>query len=98
MDSILKVRGEKVAPKEIEMVLMDLPGVKEAAVIGVPDEILGQAPKAFVVLEKGADIGEKELRRACQERLEPFMVPKVFQLVADLPKTTTGKITKKGLV
>ena len=98
MDSVLKVRGEKVAPKEIEMVLADVPGVREAAVIGIPDEILGEAPKAFVVLEQGADVTEKELRRACQERLEPFMVPKVFQLVADLPKTTTGKITKKGLV
>ena len=98
MDDILKVRGEKVAPKEIEMALMDLPGVKEAAVVGVPDEILGQAPKAFVVLEEGADLAEKDLRRACQERLEPFMVPRVFQLVKELPKSTNGKITKKGLV
>ncbi|MFO0590935.1 MAG: AMP-binding protein [Polyangiaceae bacterium] len=98
MDDILKVRGEKVAPKEIEMALTDLPGVKEAAVVGVPDEILGQAPKAFVVLEEGADLTEKDLRRACQERLEPFMVPRVFQLVKELPKSTNGKITKKGLV
>lgn len=97
MDSILKVRGEKVAPKEIEMVLCDAPGVKEAAVIGVPDEILGEAPKAFVVLEKGAQITERELRRACQERLEPFMVPKQIEIVADLPKTVTGKIMKRGL-
>jgi amino acid adenylation domain-containing protein len=98
MDSILKVRGEKVAPKEIEMVLSDVPGVKESAVIGVPDEILGEAPKAFVVLEKGAQLTEKELRRACQERLEPFMVPRQIEIVADLPRTTTGKIMKKGLV
>ena len=98
MDSILKVRGEKVAPKEIEMVLSDVPGVKESAVIGVPDEILGEAPKAFVVLEKGAQLTDKDLRRACQERLEPFMVPKQIEIVADLPKTTTGKIMKKGLV
>jgi acyl-CoA synthetase (AMP-forming)/AMP-acid ligase II len=98
MDSLLKVRGEKVAPKEIEMVLMDLAGVKEAAVIGVPDEILGEAPKAFVVLEKGATLTEKDLRRACQERLEPFMVPKIIEFAAELPKTSTGKIMKKGLV
>jgi acyl-coenzyme A synthetase/AMP-(fatty) acid ligase len=97
MDSIIKSRGEKVAPKEIEMVLMNLPGVKEAAVIGVPDEILGEAPKAFVVLERGARLGERELRMACQASLEPFMVPKYFELIAELPKTSTGKITKRGL-
>jgi amino acid adenylation domain-containing protein len=98
MDSIIKVRGEKVAPKEIEVALMDVPGVKEAAVVGVPDEILGEAPKAFVVLEKGARLTERDLRRECQERLEAIMVPKYIQIVADLPKTTTGKIMKKGLV
>lgn len=98
MDSILKVRGEKVAPKEIEMVLSDVAGVKEAAVVGVPDEILGEAPKAFVVLESGAIVTERELRRACQARLEPFMVPKEIEIVADLPKTTTGKIQKRGLI
>jgi amino acid adenylation domain-containing protein len=97
MDSIIKSRGEKVAPKEIEMVLMNLAGVKEAAVIGVPDEILGEAPKAFVVLEEGAHLDERELRAACQAALEPFMVPKYFELIAELPKTTTGKITKRGL-
>ena len=53
MDDIIKSRGEKVAPKEVENMLMNIPGVKEAAVIGVPDEILGQAVKAFVVLEEG---------------------------------------------
>jgi amino acid adenylation domain-containing protein len=97
MDSILKVRGEKVAPKEIEMVLTDIPGVREAAVIGVPDEVLGEALKAFVVLEASARLGEKELRRACQARLEPVMVPKYIQLIDELPRTTTGKIQKRGL-
>ena len=51
MDDVIKSRGEKVAPKEVELVLMNIPGVKEAAVIGVPDPILGHAVKAFVVLE-----------------------------------------------
>jgi acyl-coenzyme A synthetase/AMP-(fatty) acid ligase len=97
MDDIIKSRGEKVAPKEIEAVLYSMPGVRECAVIGVPDPVLGQAPKAFVVVEPGATIGEKELRRFCQERLESFMVPAVFELRSSLPKSDNGKIDKKVL-
>jgi amino acid adenylation domain-containing protein len=97
MDDIIKCRGEKVAPKEVEAVLFNVNGVKEAAVIGVPDEILGEAVKAFVVLERGAALTERDLLRACQEKLESFMVPKHIALVPELPKTDTGKIKKTGL-
>ncbi len=97
MDDIIKSRGEKVAPKEVENALQNIEGVKEAAVIGVPDELLGQAVKAFVVLEAGVTLSEKELQKECQKRLETFMVPKHFAIVPELPKTTTGKIKKTGL-
>jgi amino acid adenylation domain-containing protein len=97
MDDVIKSRGEKVAPKEVETALMNMKGVKEAAVIGVPDEILGQAVKAFVVLDEGVAITEKDVIRECQRVLENFMVPKVVALVPDLPKTTTGKIKKTDL-
>jgi amino acid adenylation domain-containing protein len=97
MDDVIKSRGEKVAPKEVEHVLMNIPGVKEAAVIGVPDEILGQAVKAFVVPENGIILSEKQVQRECQARLENFMVPKHIAIVANLPKTDTGKIKKTGL-
>jgi amino acid adenylation domain-containing protein len=97
MDDIIKSRGEKVAPKEVESTLMNIHGVKEAAVIGVPDDILGQAVKAFVVLEEGAKLSEKDIMRECQQRLENFMVPKIVSFVPSLPKTTTGKIKKTDL-
>lgn len=97
MDDIIKCRGEKVAPKEVEAVLFDIVGVKEAAVIGVPDELLGHAVKAFVVLEPTAALTEKDILRACQEKLENFMVPKHVAFVPELPKTDTGKIKKTGL-
>lgn len=97
MDDIIKSRGEKVAPKEVENALMNISGVKEAAVIGVPDDILGQAIKAFIVLEEGVTLTEKQVQNECQSRLENFMVPKFIAIVSSLPKTDTGKIKKTGL-
>jgi acyl-CoA synthetase (AMP-forming)/AMP-acid ligase II len=97
MDDIIKSRGEKVAPKEVENVLYNIQGVKDAAVIGTPDELFGQAVKAFCVLEEGVTLTEKDVIRACQQKLEPFMVPKYVVFVPELPKTTTGKIKKTDL-
>jgi acyl-coenzyme A synthetase/AMP-(fatty) acid ligase len=97
MDDIIKSRGEKVAPKEVEAAIYGIPGIKECAVVGVDDTILGQAVKAFVVLENGASLTERQVILECQGRLESFMVPKHVAFVSDLPKTTTGKIKKTGL-
>ncbi len=97
MDDIIKSRGEKVSPKEVECAIAELPGVREVAVIGVADEVLGQAIKAFVVVEDGAVVSARDVQRHCQTRLENYMVPKHVVFVPDLPKTSTGKITKVGL-
>jgi amino acid adenylation domain-containing protein len=96
-DDIFKSGGEKVAPKEIEAALYEIPGVREAAVIGVPDDILGQVAKACIVLEAGASVDEREVRRHCQQKLESHLVPKHIEFVADLPRTDTGKIRKASL-
>ncbi|MCJ7498231.1 MAG: fatty acid--CoA ligase family protein, partial [candidate division Zixibacteria bacterium] len=96
-DDIIKCRGEKVSPKEIENILYNLEGVLETAVVGVPDEILGQAIKAFVVLKEGVNLSEKDILRYCSKNLEDFMVPKYVELVETLPKTESGKIKKVGL-
>lgn len=97
MDDVIKSRGEKVAPKEVESALVAIRGVREAAVIGVPDDVLGQAVKAFVVLDDGATLDAQTIQRECASRLESFMVPKYVEIVAELPKTDTGKIKKTGL-
>ena len=96
-DDIIKSRGEKVSPKEIENILYEIDGVVEAAVIGVPDDILGQAIKAFIVLKNGATMTEKDVQRFCSKKLEDFMVPKYVEFRFELPKTSTGKISKKML-
>jgi acyl-CoA synthetase (AMP-forming)/AMP-acid ligase II len=97
MDDIIKSGGEKVAPLEIERAIGELAGVEEVAVIGVPDELLGQAVKAFVVLAPGAELTAKDIQRECQRRLESLMVPKHVAFVPDLPRTPTGKIKKTEL-
>jgi acyl-CoA synthetase (AMP-forming)/AMP-acid ligase II len=96
-DDIIKSRGEKVSPKEVENVIYGIDGVQDAAVVGVSDELLGQAIKAFVVPRAGVALTEKDILRHCQAHLESFMVPKYITLVSDLPKTDTGKIRKTGL-
>ena len=96
-DDIIKSRGEKVAPKEVETVLYGLKGVTEVAVVGVPDPMLGQAVKAFVVVGNGAPLTEAEVIRHCKANLEDFMVPKYVEFVSELPKTSSGKIKKTDL-
>jgi long-chain acyl-CoA synthetase len=94
-DDIIKCRGEKVAPKEVENVLYGLDGVSEAAVIGVPDPIFGQVVKAFIVLT--ISLTEIDVLHHCRANLEDFMVPKSVEFCKELPKTSTGKIKKKDL-
>jgi acyl-CoA synthetase (AMP-forming)/AMP-acid ligase II len=96
-DDIIKSRGEKVSPVEVENVLYSIPGVEEAAVVGVPDDVLGQAIRAYVALADGSTLDERTIRRACQERLENFMVPRDVVILPELPKTDTGKVRKAGL-
>ena len=96
-DDIIKSRGEKVSPKEVENVLYAMPSVREAAVIGVDDEVLGQAIHAFVAVDAKAPVTKQDIVRHCHEHLESYMVPKVVHIVAALPKTDTGKIRKTGL-
>jgi long-chain acyl-CoA synthetase len=96
-DDIIKTRGEKVSPLEVENCLYGITGIREAAVIGIPDILLGEAIRAFVSLEVDCALTEKEIQSICLNRLENFMVPKEIIFLPDLPKTATGKIKKKDL-
>jgi acyl-CoA synthetase (AMP-forming)/AMP-acid ligase II len=96
MDDIIKTRGEKVSPKEVEAVLYELP-VEEVAVIGVPDPVLGMAVKAVLVPRPGIEITARDVRRHCAARLEEFMVPTLVEFRDALPKTDTGKISRRAV-
>jgi len=97
-DDIIKTRGEKVSPVEVENVLHSMPGVKEAAVIGIPDAKLGQAIKAFVVPEEDVTLSASSIKQYCAARLENFMVPQHIETVSELPKSPNGKIAKRDLL
>jgi long-chain acyl-CoA synthetase len=97
-DDIIKTKGEKVSPREVENVLYSHPRIAEAAVVGVPDSVLGNAICAFVSLKAGETLTELDVRGFCVDRLEDFMVPKIVQFRDSLPKSANGKIAKKELI
>jgi acyl-coenzyme A synthetase/AMP-(fatty) acid ligase len=97
-DEIVKTRGEKVSPTQVEDALLGIDGVREAAVVGVPDEILGEAIRAYVVLEEESTLTEAGVIAACRSTLESYKVPKEVVILNELPKTPTGKIMKRSLV
>jgi amino acid adenylation domain-containing protein len=94
-DDIIKTRGEKVSPKEIENALYALPGIREAAVVGVPDPVLGLALKAVVAADPHANLTAHDVIRHCARHLEEFMVPKTVEFRDALPKTESGKISRR---
>lgn len=96
-DDIIKTRGEKVSPIEVENVLDGIDGVVNAAVFGEADEVLGEKICAYVLKERNHTMNERQVQRECSKKLENFMVPGKVVFVDDLPLTSTGKVSKKLL-
>ena len=96
-DDMIKSKGERISPKEIENVLCSIKGVYEAAVVGVPDEILGQAIKAYIVKQDNDEIDPLSILQYCSENMESFMVPKYIEFINELPRNPNGKVDKKAL-
>ncbi len=94
---MLKPNGLNVYPREIEEVIMQLPGVREAAVVGEPDERRGERPVAFVVMEDGSPFEEEILLSFLRTRLADYKVPKRAISLSTLPRNGTGKILKTHL-
>lgn len=89
--------GENLYPKEIENVLYEHGKVMDAAVIGVPDKVMGEEAKAFIVLKPGEKTTEDEIKEYLKLRLAVFKIPKYFEFIDDLPKNIIGKVLKKEL-
>jgi acyl-coenzyme A synthetase/AMP-(fatty) acid ligase len=94
---MIKTRGERVSPKEIENVLLRLDGVLEAAVVGVPDPIFGEIPKAFLVKREDSALTQDDVLSFAAQNMEDFMVPRYVEFISELPKTANGKVDKRSL-
>jgi len=94
-DDIIKTRGEKVSPVEVENALHRIPGVREAAVVGVPDPLLGEAVRAYVVADSG--LTAHSIRATSAKFLESYMVPTQVILCESLPRSANGKVNKRML-
>ena len=96
-DRMIKSRGYRIELDEIETVLNAHPAIKEAAAVAVPDELIGNRIRAFVATADGTELTAGALRDWCLEKLPRYMVPETFDVVGELPKTSTGKIDRTQL-
>jgi long-chain acyl-CoA synthetase len=94
---MIVVSGYKVWPREVEDVLYEHPAVQEAAVVGVPDPYRGETVHAYVTVRTGEMVSPDELEAHCRDRLAAYKCPRVFRVVSELPKTSTGKILRRAL-
>jgi len=93
----INASGYKVWPREVEDVLYGHPAVREAAVVGVPDEYRGETVKAFVSLKSGQSASEDDLIAFCKERMAAYKYPRLVEIIDEVPKTATGKILRREL-
>ncbi|HEY4055133.1 MAG TPA: AMP-binding protein [Kofleriaceae bacterium] len=93
----VKTGGHRIAPQEIENVLASAGGVRQVAVVGVPDDKRGEVLVAIVVPDEGQTVSVDDLRNYCEQRLPAFKVPTRIELVDALPQTASGKIDRAGV-
>ena len=91
--------GYKVWPRDVEDVIYQIPGVKEAAVVGVPDPYRGETVKAFVALKDGLSepVTPRDIIEFCKARMAAYKYPREVEIVAEIPKTSTGKFLRRSL-
>jgi len=96
-DAMIKSSGFRISPSEVEEILFQTKSIQLVAVIGIPDEMLGQTIKAFVVPRNGATRDAEALIAFCAEKLPRYMVPKTIEFLDEMPKTSSGKVDYPAL-
>ena len=90
--------GENIYPREVEEVVYQYPGIADAAVVGIADKLRGEVCACFYTVNDGAKIKSSELKKFLQKNLAVYKVPKVFYELKEMPRTSTGKISKKDIL
>lgn len=90
--------GENIYPREVEEVVYQFPGIKDAAVVGVNDKLRGQIGACFYVVDQGATVDVRALKKFLQKNLALYKVPREFHELPELPRTSTGKISKRQIL
>ena len=89
--------GENIYSTEVEAALFAHPNIIDAAVIGIPDEKLGEAVKACVVIQEGISISENDIIEFCKEKIASYKKPKSVDFIKEVPRNASGKVLKKVL-
>lgn len=95
---MIKSGANRISPKEIEEKLAELDGIEESAAIGIPDEVMGQVIKVYIVKTEGSEITEQKIMKHCKDKLAQFKLPKQIEFIEKLPKTPSGKLQRFKLL
>ena len=94
---MINVGGEKVFPSEVEDMMLVHPKIKDMVIVGIPDELKGEAPKAFIQLKEGETSSFEEIRAFCKPRMAPYKVPVAVEFVEEIPRSAAGKALRRLL-
>jgi long-chain acyl-CoA synthetase len=94
---MIKYRGYQIAPAELEAILMEHPAVQDCAVVGIPEEKVGEVPKAFIVKKEGIDLSAEEIMAFVAERVAPYKKVRDVAFIHEIPKNQSGKILRRVL-
>ena len=94
---MINVGGEKVFPSEVEDMMINHPKIKDLVIVGIPDELKGEAPKAFIVLKEGETATLEEIRAYCKSRMAPYKVPVDVEFIDEIPRLASGKALRRQL-
>jgi len=94
---MINVGGEKVFPSEVEDMMLSHSKIKDLVIVGIPDDLKGEAPKAFIVLREGETATQEEMRAFCKENMAPYKVPVAVEFIEEVPRAASGKALRRLL-
>jgi len=94
---MINVGGEKVFPSEVEDMMLAHPVIKDLVIVGIPDELKGEAPKAFIQLKEGETVTEADIRDYCKSQMAPYKVPVAVEFIDEVPRSASGKALRRML-